>query len=144
MEQRLTYWHAALELVRATGGTNWFGEGPGSFPRLYLAGNQEGRVPANFTLVQVPEENHLRIGAGDSFYLNQRVDLPRVDGYRVEMRARADGPAAVAIFVCEKYATLSDCAAGVSSLLRVMNGAICAGHSVAGFRVQAVRRCSVV
>jgi O-antigen ligase len=112
MEQRLANWQEALELARADGGVNAFGNGPGSFPRLYLTGNRQGHVPANFTLVETPEDNRLRIGAGDSFYFNQRVALPRAGAYRVEMRVRAAGTAAVAIFVCEKYVRYSfDCEA---------------------------------
>ncbi len=110
MAQRLAYWRSAMDLAKADGGVNWFGNGPGSFPRIYLTANADGRIPANFSLIETLEGNRLRLGAGDSLFINQRIDLPRVPAYSLEMRVRAAAPAALGVFVCEKSARYSfDC-----------------------------------
>lgn len=103
LEERRSHWALARDLSRAAGGAGWWGHGAGSFPRTYLAGNPLGRVPGNFRLVRGPEGALLRIGTGDSLYINQRIDPPRAGEYRLRARIRSDARSALRVFVCEKH-----------------------------------------
>ncbi|MDX9740771.1 MAG: VanZ family protein [Gammaproteobacteria bacterium] len=103
LDTRINHWSLAIDLARADGGINWWGQGLGSFPRAYLLGNPAGRVPENFGALTDGEGPRLRLGGGDSLYINQRIDLPRDAGYRLQLEARAAEDAAIAVFVCEKH-----------------------------------------
>lgn len=103
LEKRIDHWALARDLARVDGGMNWWGQGLGAFPRAYLLGNPAGRVPANFGVVTDGEGSRLRLGGGDSLYINQRIGLSRSTDYRLQLSARAPGNARLAVFVCEKH-----------------------------------------
>ncbi len=103
LDARISHWSLAIDLARSDGGINWWGQGFGSFPRTYLLGNPAGRIPENFSVLREGGDSRLRLGGGDSLYINQRIDLPRDAGYRLKFRARAAEEAAIAVFVCEKH-----------------------------------------
>lgn len=113
MDQRIAHWSIARQMAATGGGINWRGRGLGSFPRQYHAGNPFGRIPGNYAIGDEAGERFLRLGRGDSLFINQRIGLPRVDGYRLEARLRADVPSRLSVHVCEKFIRYSfNCRAG--------------------------------
>lgn len=99
---RMEHWELTTDLARNVGGSSLFGHGPGSFPRLYLLGNHQGRLPANFAYVMDGDLGVLRLGTGDSLFINQRLRLPWQGEYTLIMESRSDRPAKINVFVCEK------------------------------------------
>ena len=79
------------------------GSGLGCFPQAYAWGNPEGRSPANFGYAKRAEGTVLRLGTGDSLFINQRLSLPHSGDYVVAITAQADQPFRLALFVCEKH-----------------------------------------
>lgn len=102
LDQRLNHWREGLALPGAAPWSPLLGRGLGSFPEAYRLGNREGRVPANFEFQHRDGDGLLRLGRGDSLFLNQRVTLDRDDEFRVRLRARSDVPAGFSLFLCEK------------------------------------------
>ncbi|WP_421621973.1 VanZ family protein [Alkalilimnicola ehrlichii] len=101
-EQRLSHWREGLDLPGAGPWSPLIGRGLGSFPEAYRLGNREGRIPANFDFRRVDSNDLLRLGRGDSLFLNQRVAPPREGDFRLRVRARSDVPAGFTLFLCEK------------------------------------------
>lgn len=99
---RAEHWRLALDLPGAGTLAPVFGRGVGSFPAHYRSDNPEGRLPANFAYTREAGPPRLRLGSGDSLYLNQRVGLPRAGVFELQVRARSPEPAAFRAFVCEK------------------------------------------
>lgn len=119
LDLRISHWSLAKDLALADGGSNWWGQGLGSFPRAYLFGNPEGRILENYRVLRDESGSRLVLGGGDSMYINQRIDLPRAAVYHLSLKARAADDALIAIFVCEKY-------------LRYSYGCVYKGVKVAG------------
>ncbi len=100
---RIEHWRLARALhppgVRAA----LLGDGPGAFPRRYAQARPDGITPANFGFSGTADDAVLRIGTGDSLFLNQRIALIRGETYVVEVDGRADRPARLRVYVCEKF-----------------------------------------
>jgi len=102
--QRQALWSQALGFRDEGILARVLGQGPGSFPAYYQIRNPEARMPLNFAFLQAPDgEVFLRLGSGDSLYMNQRVGLERHQDYLVRVRARGEGGARLGLFVCEKH-----------------------------------------
>ncbi|MCG5517206.1 MULTISPECIES: O-antigen ligase [unclassified Ectothiorhodospira] len=102
MELRQEHWELTAELARNNDGSGFFGHGPGSFPRLYLMGNPEGRLPANFAYVMEGGRSVLRLGTGDSLFINQRLRIPWHGEYTLQLEAQSDQPTRLEVFICQK------------------------------------------
>lgn len=104
LEVRQDLWRQGLALREPGILARLFGHGPGSFPGMFQARNPEGRMPVNMAFLKSRQgESFLRLGKGDSLYLNQRVDLARHTDYRLHIQARGQGNAGLGLFVCEKH-----------------------------------------
>ena len=104
LEIRQDLWRQGLALREPGILARLLGHGPGSFPGMFQAHNPEGRVPVNLAFLESSQgEGFLRLGKGDSLYLNQRVDLAQHTDYRLHIRARGQGNARLGLFVCEKH-----------------------------------------
>ncbi|TVR57198.1 MAG: VanZ family protein [Candidatus Competibacteraceae bacterium] len=103
LDSRKAHWRLVMDLRGPGLREAVFGSGLGRFPQAYAWGNPEGRSPANFGYAKRAEETVLRLGTGDSLFINQRLSLPHRGDYIVEITARADQPSRLALFVCEKH-----------------------------------------
>ncbi|MDZ7803440.1 hypothetical protein [Thiohalophilus sp.] len=104
LEVRQDLWRQGLALRESGIVARLLGHGPGSFPGMFQTHNPEGRVPVNLAFLESGQgEGFLRLGKGDSLYLNQRVSLARHTDYRLLIQARAQGNARLGLFVCEKH-----------------------------------------
>ena len=102
LESRWAHWQLAFGLRERGWWADAFGVGMGSFPRAYAVGNPEGRMPANFAFETGPGVPMLRLGTGDSLYINQRIDLQRRGMHTLTVDARADTSSRLSLYVCEK------------------------------------------
>ena len=102
MEQRISHWQGGLALPGGTAFSPMVGRGLGSFPEAYRIGNPQGVLPANFGFTRNDGESLLRLGQGDSLFLNQRVSPPTGTPLQLRARVRSAAPAGLGIFLCEK------------------------------------------
>jgi hypothetical protein len=103
IDTRLSHWKDGLHMRRDGLWKSLFGEGLGSYPRIYYQGNSEGSKPATFEFRAEEDNIFLRLTAGDSLYYGQRIALrPNVE-YRIQFAARSAHPKArLTLPICEK------------------------------------------
>ncbi len=101
--RRTEHWQLVMALREPGVVGTLLGAGLGAFPRTYVWGNPQGQIPANFSYVHTSEGHRLRIGTGDSLFINQRLSLPPHGDYTVEVKAQSDQTARLGLFVCEKF-----------------------------------------
>lgn len=100
---RVDHWAQALGLRGDAVTTGLFGMGLGSFPRAYLQRGPIDKQSGTYAFAREGDNTYLRLGAGETLYFAQRVDVKGGQGYRLEFDARADGAAArIETPVCEK------------------------------------------
>ena len=101
--QRMTHWSLAMSLRDRGWVEQALGAGPGAFPARYRLAQPGGVLPANYGLAADGLGGYvLRIGTGDSLFINQRLRGIEPGAYRLEVEARADVPSRLEVFVCEK------------------------------------------
>jgi len=101
---RSAHWMDALNMMDRGYPTLFFGMGLGRYPETYFFRNSEGVVPATYRFESDGNNRYLRLGAGDSLYLNQRVAVQPGQDYSLSLDARSQTqPAALAVPVCEKW-----------------------------------------
>ncbi|OOG22002.1 hypothetical protein B1C78_15675 [Thioalkalivibrio denitrificans] len=104
LEFRRDLWQQALDLRDPGLAARLLGQGPGSFPGYFQLRNPEGRIPLNFAFAEIePGEIVLRLGSGDSLYMNQRIRMAQHTDHVLRVRVRGDGRAVLGLFVCEKH-----------------------------------------
>jgi glycopeptide antibiotics resistance protein len=101
---RQELWNRAMDLRDPGVAARLLGQGPGSYPGHYQLRNHEGRLPLNFAFIESPPgEIFLRLGSGDSLYMNQRIGIEQHTDHLLRAHVRGDGRAALGLFVCEKH-----------------------------------------
>jgi hypothetical protein len=101
---RQDLWRQAMDLRDPGLQARLLGQGPGSFPGRYQLQNPSGRLPLNFAFVESPSgEAFLRLGSGDSLYMNQRIRIEKHTDHALRATVRGDGRAVLGLFVCEKH-----------------------------------------
>lgn len=109
---RIGHWWESAQIMEPSLGTQLFGAGVGSYPRLYHWANFDRSNIVDFTLGAEPgetqERKFLRLKAGD-FSIVQRLPMRPNTNYRLEYRIRSaeDGGGMLAKF-CEKHILYSD------------------------------------
>ncbi len=98
LEARADHWRFALDLPGGHAASPLAGRGLGSFAGAYRDGNPEGRLPANFAFA----DGQLRLGPGDSYYINQRVSPDRRVRHDLEVRLRGAARGQLGFYLCEK------------------------------------------
>ncbi len=103
LDTRFAHWHHALGLMGNGPLTTAFGEGFGRYPLLYLFSPPPGQPVGTFEVRQHNGNGFLRLGKGDSVYLDQRVRVRAQTGYRLSLRLRGDElGAGLRVLLCEK------------------------------------------
>ncbi|ABM62314.1 VanZ family protein [Halorhodospira halophila] len=107
LQSRIDHWQETWSLAGQGGSPVW-GRGMGAFPAYYryAAVGQEG-VPANFEFARTgSDEGVLRIGAGSSLFVNQRLFGPfhgeRPEALQLELEVRGPPGARLDASICEK------------------------------------------
>ncbi len=107
LDTRSAHWRETLRLMDPGAGTTLFGMGLGRFPDTWRLGNASGHAPASFAYGRDAAEKggatYLRLGAGDTLYVEQFVDLRPQRPYRLALAARSPGgPAQLNALLCER------------------------------------------
>ena len=103
LDTRLKHWRMALAMRDEGWLTTLFGMGKGSFPRTYAKRNTEHVTPATYQLLTENGEPFLRLTAGDSLYMGQRVSLSGGGRCVVSMDLRCDAKSGLlTVAICEK------------------------------------------
>ncbi|WP_019625801.1 VanZ family protein [Thioalkalivibrio sp. ALJT] len=98
LEARMDHWHLALDLPGGHAVHSLLGRGLGEFARAYRDAHAEAGLPANFAF----GDGRLRLGPGDSYYINQRVAPARTAPHALEVRVRAAAGGRLGVYLCEK------------------------------------------
>ena len=82
---------------------SWSGEGFGQYPLAYLLLADVDRLPGTFAILEDGGNPHLRLGSGETVFLDQRVAVEPGQIYRLSARVRLPGGDAVLEMpLCEK------------------------------------------
>ncbi len=103
LEFRLGHWQHAISLMGDGVAPLLFGEGFGRYPDLYLFSERAERPPGTFKVVDEGVDRFLRLGNGETVYLDQSVAVRPDTRYRLSLRLRAESPGAeLSVPLCEK------------------------------------------
>jgi VanZ family protein/O-antigen ligase len=110
-EFRLAHWGQALKLTDGGLLTAMVGMGFGRYPTQYLYNAYVDQTPGNYSLLRENEVVFLRLGAGDSVYLDQWVAVEPGRQYQLSAVIRQPfGSAELKVPLCEKALLTSfDC-----------------------------------
>lgn len=102
---RLQHWSETVRMVDDGFAAPLFGMGLGRFPERYLMTHLGASLPATYSFAQGPDGNtFLRLGAGETVYMGQRVDVAPGTRYELSLRARSTGrDARLEAPLCEKH-----------------------------------------
>ena len=102
MAARLAHWRQSLGMMQPENLA--LGMGLGSFPRNYLQAGGGEKTPGTYRYLLQDDRVVLRLGSGSPpIYLDQRIDRPDGQDYRITARLRGDGSDGVlSVFLCEK------------------------------------------
>jgi hypothetical protein len=100
---RLSHWSRAVQLMDGGVTSSLLGEGFGRYPTLYLYGGDGERPPGTYRIVGEGDNRFLRLGAGETVFLDQRVRIEPGKPYLLSARVRQTGDqGSLAIPICEK------------------------------------------
>ncbi len=100
---RINHWQGALSMTDPGWQTTLFGMGLGRYPETYYWKNREGIVPARYSYETEGRNVFLRLGAGDTLYIEQPVAVLPNHNYVLSMDLRSRSPnASLTVPVCEK------------------------------------------
>lgn len=103
LETRLAHWREALHIMDPGPTTQLFGMGLGRFVQTYYFRNREGLAPATFRYETEAGIGLLKLGSGDTVYVEQFVDVRPQRSYRLSLDLRsAGGPARLNVLLCER------------------------------------------
>ena len=98
---RVTHWRQSLAMSSAGPGDVLLGQGLGAYPRTYLLSATEPL--GTYSFENVGGESFLRLGAGGTLYMAQRITLVPHRDYRLRLSTRTADPAqSLEISICEK------------------------------------------
>ncbi len=103
-QTRLTHWSTALAMMNNDWTTQVFGMGLGTFPVTYLYQGPAHTLPATYRYETEGGNTFLRLGAGSTLYMAQRVAVHAQHTYSLSMDLRSQDPRArLSAPVCEKH-----------------------------------------
>lgn len=103
LDSRLQHWSVATDLMNADFKTKLFGMGLGSYPRTIALSTAVDVRPATYRYIEERNNVFVRLFAGDSLYLGQRVSLVPGVKYTIRCQVRSDFEnARLTIPVCQK------------------------------------------
>lgn len=104
LQTRLAHWVEAVQIMNDGPGTMLIGMGLGQFPETYLLRATPSRLPGTYRFETVNGNTHLALGAGETLYFTQRIELKPDTRYRLTLRTRSDGGDAVLnTTLCERH-----------------------------------------
>ncbi|AUB80800.1 VanZ family protein [Candidatus Thiodictyon syntrophicum] len=100
---RLAHWERALTLMTPGVGSVLVGEGFGQYPQAFLMLAAPARPPGTFAILREGGNPYLRLGAGETVFLDQQVGIEPGKRYRLTIRVRQAGEVKpFAVPLCEK------------------------------------------
>lgn len=100
---RQSHWESALKMRDAGWATTLLGMGVGRYPETHFWRSDETRA-ASYWLGSEPENVFLRLGAGNSMYVEQFVSLQPGNDYFVDLDVRSTQPnPQLTLSICEKW-----------------------------------------
>jgi hypothetical protein len=100
---RADHWARAVSLMTPGPGSKLVGEGFGQYPLNYLLLADVQRPPGTYAILRDGADPYLRLGGGESVFLDQRVAVEPGQAYRLSARVRQPaGEAALSVPICEK------------------------------------------
>ena len=111
MKSEKKHWLDAIQMMDGAFMTNFIGEGLGSYPRIYFWRNSEHTLPATYSLSHDENINYLKLGSGDTLYMEQIISVLPDNPYLLSFDMRSNSEkAVVTIPICEKSLLYSfDC-----------------------------------
>jgi len=104
MQTRLDHWSNALSMMSDDWTTRVFGMGLGSFPVTYLYHGPIKSLPATYSYATEAGNQFLRLGAGGTLYMAQRIAVHNLRSYTLSMDLRSQDPKArLQAPMCEKH-----------------------------------------
>ncbi|CAI8967213.1 VanZ family protein [Methylocaldum szegediense] len=103
LSTREAHWERALGLMDDGPITTLIGMGFGQYPILYALGAETAKVPGTFTVMREGDNSFLRLGAGETVFLDQIVDVEPGERYLLSARIRQpEGEGTLGTPLCEK------------------------------------------
>lgn len=103
MNTRTSHWQDALRMIEPGWRASLFGMGLGRYPETYYWKNAEGINPARYSYETDGNNVYLRLGSGNSLYVEQLVAVLPNHNYVLSMDLRSKSPnARITVPVCEK------------------------------------------
>lgn len=100
---RENHWVRALGLMDGGAATVLTGMGLGQYPTRYLFGVNAGKPPGTFSVLREGDNPYLRLGAGETVFLDQWVRVRPGERYTLSARVRQpQGEGSLTIPLCEK------------------------------------------
>jgi hypothetical protein len=100
---RVDHWAQALGLMDGGVTTVLTGMGFGQYPTRYLFGADAGKLPGTFSVLRDGDNPYLRLGAGETVFLDQWVKVRPGEQYTLSARVRRpQGEGSLNIPLCEK------------------------------------------
>ncbi|QSA96056.1 VanZ family protein [Methylococcus sp. EFPC2] len=111
MAIRFGHWHRALGLMDRNALSGAAGMGFGQYPLLYLLRAQSEKLPGTYAVLSEGGNPYLSLGAGESVFLDQIVDIEPGKPYTLSVRMRqAQAESALSVALCHKALLYSfDC-----------------------------------
>jgi len=115
---RTSHWGRVLSECEQTAGTQWFGQGPGTFALLSRQSKRGDWVP-EYSHVHTPTRHTLVLRGGEPLYFDQRVAVASGKNYRLVIRGRrlSDG-GSLTVALVEKNLLSSNERSVLEGLLR--------------------------
>jgi len=101
---RQAHWDDALAIRDADWATSLFGMGLGRYPYTNFWRSAEGHRSATYHFAATNGNTFLRLGSGDSLYVEQLVNVEQGQAYVLKLDARPSVPnARITVPICEKW-----------------------------------------
>ena len=103
LDVRTAHWREALRIMDPGLVTELFGMGLGRFPETYYYRNLDNKAPATFRYEIDAGGSHLKLGSGDTVYVEQFVDVGPQRSYQLSLDLRsAGGSAQLNVLLCAR------------------------------------------
>lgn len=103
LDVRIAHWREALRIMDPGLVTELFGMGLGRFPDTYYYRNVDNDAPATFSYEIDAGGSYLKLGSGNTVYVEQFVDVRPQRNYRLSIDLRsAGGPTRLNVLLCAR------------------------------------------
>jgi VanZ family protein len=101
---RKQHWRESLDMLDSDWRTWLLGMGVGSYPAVHFWRNPAGAKTAAYGFATDRGNAYLRLGSGDSLYLDQAVDFRPGTDYTLTLRARTESKrGSITVPICQKW-----------------------------------------